>query len=119
MRQASTDPNWDRVTRACRSYPLGPVDASFGVRLTQGLRSQSRLQGWWIEQVTAIDVAAATTCFVTGSASAIPPGSRVEAGGPTTAEIAAQPLQAALDDLADASPQRLRTLVEKRGRAGT
>lgn len=119
LRLASGDPNWDRVARACRSYPLGPVDAAFGVRLTQGLRSQSGLQGWWVEQVTAIDVAAATTCFVTSSAGAIPPGSRVEAGGPTTAEIAMQPLQAALDELADSSPQGLRSLVEKRTRSGT
>ncbi len=112
LRDASRDASWERVTQVCRAYPLGPVDAAFGVRLTQGLRSKSNLQGWWPEQVAAVDAAAATTCFVTGSAAGIPPGSKVEPGGLTTAEIAAQPLQAALDELRDSSSAALRALVE-------
>lgn len=114
LRDASKDASWERVTQVCRAYPLGPVDAAFGVRLTQGLRSKSNLQGWWPEQVVAVDTAAATTCFVTGSAAGIPPGSKVEPGGLTTAEIAAQPLQAALDELRDSSTAALRALIEAR-----
>ena len=116
---AKSDANWDRVLRACREYPLGPVDPAFGVQLTQGLQSRASRSAWWPEQVLALDSAAATVCFVTGSASAIPPGARVEPNGPTTSEIAAQPLQSALEDLADSSSQALRALVETRARAGS
>ncbi len=119
LRDASGDASWERVTRACRAYPLGPLDATFGVRLTQGLRSKSTLQAWWPESVVAVDSAAATTCFVTGSAAGIPPGSKVDPAGLTTAEIAAQPLQAALDELRDASPAALRALVEARRQSRT
>lgn len=116
---AKSDPNWDRVSRACRDYPLGPVDPAFGVQLTQGLQTRASRSAWWPEQVLALDSAAATVCFVTGSASAIPPGARVEPNGPTTSEIAAQPLQSALDDLSDPSPQGLRALVEIRASRGS
>lgn len=119
LRLAKSEPNWDRVTRACSDYPLGPVDPAFGVRLTQGLQARAVHAAWWPESVLALDSAAATVCFVTGSASAIPPGARVDPNGPTTSEIAAQPLQAALDDLHDASPQALRALVEHRAREGS
>ncbi len=118
LRLAATDTTWARVTEACRVYPLGPVDPSFGVQLTQGLRSRSSQQALWPPQVASIDSAAATTCFVVASAAAIPPGSRVDPDGPTTAEIAAQPLQTALDDLRDASPQALRALIESQVRPG-
>ncbi len=119
LRLVQSDSNWDRVVRACGQYPLGPVDPAFGVRLTQGLQAKAVRAAWWPEPVLALDAAAATTCFVTGSASAIPPGARVEANGPTTSEIAAQPLQSALDDLRDASPQALRAAVEARALAGS
>lgn len=119
LRSAKADPNWDRVSRACREYPLGPVDPAFGVQLTEGLQARASRSAWWPEQVLALDSAAATVCFVTGSASAIPPGARVEPNGPTTSEIAAQPLQSALDDLPDASPQALRALIEVRAREGS
>lgn len=118
LRLAATDTSWTRVTEACRVYPLGPVDPSFGVQLTQGLRSRSGQQALWPSQVATIDSAAATTCFVVTSAAAIPPSSRVDPDGPTTAEIAAQPLRAALDDLRDASPQALRALIERQARPG-
>lgn len=118
LRRAATESTWAPVTEACRVYPLGPLDPSFGVQLTQGLRSRSSQQGLWPPQVATIDSAAATTCFVVASASAIPPGSRVDPDGPTTAEIAAQPLRAALDDLRDSSPQALRALIEGQARPG-
>ncbi|MSP22643.1 MAG: hypothetical protein EXR66_06445 [Dehalococcoidia bacterium] len=118
LARASTDPNWDRVEGVCKAYPLGPVATPFGVRLTEGFHARSSRSEWWPEEVVAIDSAAAVTCFITGAARSIPPNSRIENTGPTTAEIASQSLLAAFADLRDPSLPALRSLVEHRSRSG-
>lgn len=118
LARAATDPTWDRVERVCTAYPLGPVDAAFGVRLTEGFHARSSHPTWWPEEVVAIDSAAAVTCFITGAARSIPPNTRIDNSGPTTAEIASQSLIAAFAGLGDASLPALRALVEQRSLSG-
>ena len=118
LAQASADPTWERVNRVCTVYPVGQTDPAFGARLTEGLRTRSARPTWWPEDVAAIDSAAAVTCFVTGAASSIPPNTRIDENGPTTAEIASQGLDAAFDDLGDSSPAGLRAAVEQRSASG-
>lgn len=119
LAQASNEPNWERVNRVCTAYPIGPVDPAFGVRLTEGFHARSSHPTWWPEEVVAVDSAAAMTCFITGAARSIPPNTRIDGSGPTTAEIASQGLSAALEELGDASLPALRALVEQRSASGT
>ncbi len=116
---ASNDPNWERVNRVCTVYPIGPQDPAFGVRLTEGFHARSSRPTWWPEGVVAVDSAAAITCFITGAARSIPPNTRVDDSGPTTAEIASQGLNAAFEELGDSSLPALRALVEQRSASGT
>ena len=119
LANASGDPTWERVNRVCTVYPIGQVDPAFGVRLTEGLHARSARPTWWPEDVVAVDSAAAVTCFITGVASSIPPNTRIDENGPTTAEIASQGLDAALGDLGDSSLPALRAAVEERSASGT
>ena len=118
LAKASTDSSWERVNRVCTVYPAGQVDPAFGVRLTEGLHARSARPTWWPEDVVAVDAAAAVTCFITGAASSIPPNTRIDENGPTTAEIARQGLDAALGDLGDSSLPALRAAVEQRSASG-
>jgi hypothetical protein len=118
LTRAAADPTWDRVERVCTAYPLGPVDAAFGVRLTEGFHVRSSHPAWWPEEVVAIDSAAAVTCFITGAARSIPPSTRIDNSGPTTAEIASQSLIAAFAGLRDASLPALRAQIEQRSLSG-
>jgi hypothetical protein len=115
LARATADPTWERVDRVCTAYPLGPVDPAFGVRMAQGLHAGATRPALWPDEVVAVDAAAALTCFITGAARSIPPNTRIDNAGPTTAEIAGQGLNAAFDDLGDASVPALRALIEKRG----
>ena len=118
LASASGDPTWERVNRVCTAYPVGQTDPAFGVRLTEGLHARSARPSWWPEEVVAVDAAAAVTCFITGVASSIPPNTRIDENGPTTAEIASQGLDAALGDLGDSSLPALRAAVERRSASG-
>jgi hypothetical protein len=119
LARASNDPSWERVNLVCTRYPVGQTDPSFGVRLTEGFHARSTRPDWWPDEVVAVDSAAAVTCFITGAARSIPPNTRVEETGPTTAEIASQGLNAAFEDLGDMSLPALRSQVEQRSASGT
>jgi hypothetical protein len=115
LRLAAGDPTWERVERACAAYPSGGRDPSLGLPMPVGFRTEADHAEDWPPAVTAVDESGASTCFLVSASKSIPPNARIDASTPPVAEIAAQSLVSALDDLGDTSPQALRELIEQQG----
>jgi hypothetical protein len=111
--EADTQGVWDPVTEACRRYPTLAPNPGSSLASTAGLWTQAGQPALWPTAVVELDETSATACFLVAAAHEIPPDARIDAEAPTTAEIVARPLQAALAAIDPRDEAALRLLIEQ------
>jgi len=112
--QADEDGVWDPVTVACQTYPALPPGPGSSLPTTSGLWTEAQQPALWPTPVIELDQTSATACFLVAAAHEIPPDARIDAEAPTTAEIVARPLEAALQAIEPRDEASLRSLIEGR-----
>jgi len=104
---------WDPVTAACQPYPALPPTPGSSLASISGLWTQAQQPALWPTAVVELDQTTATACFLVAAAHEIPPDARIDADAPTTAEIVARPIRAALQPIEPRDETTLRELIEE------
>lgn len=111
LSQASITGAWDPVTEACATYPVTPANPGSSLPVTHGLSTLAQRPDLWPASYIELDNTSATACFLVSAAQSIPPDARIDVDAPTTAEIVAQPLDAARLPVGSPTAEQLRLLL--------